>query len=93
MLVHNGNPCSLGFVWQRAKTVISDVLTKGIHGDIFYKGKKLTEIGFEINDAGDIIYYVVGKKVSKEQVKIGEKAFEDKMNDPKFKKELEEKAQ
>lgn len=53
----------------------------------------MTEIGFEINDAGDIIYYVVGKKVSKEQVKIVEKAFEDKMNDPKFKKELEEKAQ
>ncbi|TGD56848.1 polymorphic toxin-type HINT domain-containing protein [Flavobacterium humi] len=93
VLVHNGKPCDFGFMWQKSKTVLTDVLTKSIHGDIFHKGKKLTEIGFEVSDEGEIFYKIVGKKVSKEQEKIVQKAFEDRLKDPSFKSELKEKAQ
>ncbi len=92
VLVHNGNPCDFGFMWQEAKTVLTDVLTKGVHGNVFFKGKKLTEIGFEVNESGDVIYNIVGKKVSREQEKIVEQAFQAQLKNPNFKSELKEKA-
>ncbi|MBT1706467.1 polymorphic toxin-type HINT domain-containing protein, partial [Chryseosolibacter indicus] len=84
ILVHNGGPCDFGFTWQKYKTVMTDVLTKGIHGDIFHKSKKIGEIGFELSEDGTkVIFNIVGKP-DKEKAKLLEQYGKEALKDSNF---------
>ncbi|GAB2808341.1 polymorphic toxin-type HINT domain-containing protein [Ferruginibacter profundus] len=55
VLVHNGPPCNFGFTWQKAGTVLADKLAKGIHGDVYHKGRQIGEAAFKASADGERI--------------------------------------